>query len=87
MALNHQQPDRAPISSGFAKAPVKEGEIIFAERNPGRDYSGHYYADFGYDCGNENYWLHGADGGRLAILNSESGETRGARLVWTGAGC
>ena len=33
----------------------------------------HYYSNFGYDCGNENYWLHGADGGRLAILNPKTG--------------
>jgi hypothetical protein len=56
--------------------PAIDADIIFAERNPGRDYAGHYYADFGYDCGDENYWLHGADGGRLAILNQGSGEVR-----------
>jgi hypothetical protein len=65
-----------PISLGFAHSSVKEGEILFAERHPGRDYQGHYYANFGYDCGNQNYWLHGADGGRLAILDPMSGEAR-----------
>ena len=52
------------------------GEIVFAERHPGRDPSGHYYANFGYACTNENEWLHGADGGRLTILNPATGETR-----------
>jgi hypothetical protein len=52
------------------------GEILFAERHPGRDYASHYYANFGYDCGDENYWLHGADGGRLAILNPKTGQVR-----------
>jgi hypothetical protein len=49
-------------------------EIVFAERNPGRDPQGHYYANFGYSCGNENLWLHGKDGGRLCKLNVESGK-------------
>ena len=53
-----------------------EGEILFAERQPGRDYSSHLYANFGYDCGDENYWLHGADGGRLAIFNPATREAR-----------
>jgi hypothetical protein len=56
-----------------ALAASVPGEILFCERNPGRDYSGHYYANFGYDCGDETYWLHGADGGRLAILNPKTG--------------
>ncbi len=51
-------------------------EILFCERHPGRDYSGHYYANFGYDCGNETYWLHGADGGRLAIYSPMTGSVR-----------
>lgn len=46
-----------------------DGEILFAERNPGRDPGGHYYADFGFNCGNEHEWLYGADGGRLAIYD------------------
>ena len=52
------------------------GEIVFAERHPGRDPSNHFYANFGYTCTNENEWLHGADGGRLAIYNPSTGETR-----------
>ncbi len=52
------------------------GEILFCERHPGRDPSGHYYANFGYNCGDENEWLHGADGGRLAILNPKTGRVR-----------
>jgi hypothetical protein len=31
------------------------GEILFCERHPGRDYSQHYYANIGYDCGDPNY--------------------------------
>ena len=57
------------------QAPVT-GEILFCERNPGRDYAGHYYANFGYDCGNVNFWLHGADGGRLAIYSPGAGTVR-----------
>ena len=52
------------------------GEILFAERNHGRDPSNHYYANFGYNCCDENEWLHGADGGRLAILNPKTGIAR-----------
>jgi hypothetical protein len=52
------------------------GEILFCERHPGRDPSGHYYANFGYNCGDEQEWLHGADGGRLAILDPKTGEAR-----------
>ena len=48
--------------------------VIFAERNPGRDPSYHYYADFGYACTDENEWLHGADGARLCRLDAASGE-------------
>jgi len=57
-------------------AEPQPGEILFCERNPGRDYAGHYYANFGYDCGNETYWLHGADGGRLAIYSPMTGSVR-----------
>ncbi len=57
-------------------AETQPSEILFCERNPGRDYSNHYYANFGYDCGNENYWLHGADGGRLAIYSPKAGSVR-----------
>jgi hypothetical protein len=49
--------------------PDLGGEILFAERAYGRDYQNHYYANMGYDCGNETFWLHGADGGRLSILD------------------
>jgi len=52
------------------------GEILFAERQMGRDYSNHYYANFGYDCGNENYWIHGGDGGRLATVDPRTGNVR-----------
>ena len=52
------------------------GEILFAERYHGRDPSNHYYSNFGYNCCDENEWLHGADGGRLAILNPKTGITR-----------
>jgi len=50
------------------------GEIVFAERNPGRDPSGHYYANFGYACTDENEWLHGADGARLCRLHPKTGK-------------
>ena len=49
-------------------------EIVFAERAAGRDPSGHYYANFGYSCIDPNYWIHGADGGKLCKLNLRSGE-------------
>ena len=48
--------------------------IIFAERHPGRDPQGHYYANFGYACGDVNLWLHGKDGGRLCKLDVASGK-------------
>jgi hypothetical protein len=57
-------------------ATVASEDIIFCERHPGRDPSGHYYANFGYNCGDESEWLYGADGGRLAILSPESGQVR-----------
>ena len=57
-------------------AETQPGEIPFCERNAGRDYSGHYYANFGYDCGNENHRLYGADGGRLAIYSPKTGSVR-----------
>ena len=63
----------ATSPSGLLTIP---GEILFCERHPGRDPSGHYYANFGYNCGDENEWLHGADGGRLAILNPKTGQVR-----------
>jgi hypothetical protein len=69
-AAHPKSPPPPPIA---LSAP---GEILFAERHPGRDYASHYYANFGYDCGDENYWLHGADGGRLAIFNPATREVR-----------
>lgn len=68
----------APLTSDGAAAmeALSSSGIVFAERHPGRDPSGHYYANFGYACTNENEWLHGADGGRLAILNPATGEAR-----------
>ena len=69
-AAHPKSPPPPPIT---LSAP---GEILFAERHPGRDYSNHLYANFGYDCGDENYWLHGADGGRLAIFNPATREVR-----------
>jgi len=49
-------------------------EIVFAERHPGRDKQRHYYANFGYSCVDPDYWLHGADGGRLCKLNPATGK-------------
>jgi hypothetical protein len=51
-------------------------EVVFCERNPGRDVSGHYYANFGYNCTDENYWMHGADGTRLCRLKPATGELK-----------
>jgi len=48
--------------------------LVFAERSPGRDPAGHYYANFGYSCCDPNVWLHGADGGRLCKLDLRSGK-------------
>ncbi len=63
---------RAGRFAGLMKLGVEE--VIFAERHPGRDLSGHYYANFGYSCTDPNYWLHGRDGGRLSKLNVRTGE-------------
>jgi len=63
---------RAQTFARFQKLGVEE--IVFAERAPGRDPSGHYYANFGYSCIDPNYWIHGADGGRLCKLNLRTGE-------------
>jgi len=54
-------------------------EIVFAEREAGRDPSGHYYANFGYSCIDPSYWIHGADGGSLCKLDVRTGEL--TRLV------
>ena len=49
-------------------------EIVFAERGYGRDYSGHYYANFGYSCTDPDVWLHADNGGKLSKLNLSTGE-------------
>jgi len=50
------------------------GEILFAERHPGRD--AHYYANFGYSSTDESYWFHGEEGGRLAIYDPKTRQAR-----------
>ncbi|MBN1419062.1 MAG: PD40 domain-containing protein [Planctomycetes bacterium] len=64
---------RAEQVSRFDALGVRE--IVFAERTPGRDPAGHYYANFGYSCIDPSYWIHGADGGRLTKLDLRTGET------------
>jgi len=49
-------------------------EIVFAQRAPGRDPAGHYYANFGYSCIDPTYWVHGEDGGSLCKWNLRTGE-------------
>ncbi len=66
--------ERAKALAAFKTLPVDE--IVFAERHRGRDPSGHYYANFGYSCIDSNYWIHGADGGRLCTLNVKTGELK-----------
>lgn len=63
---------------GLARRLAAAGveEVIFAERNPGRDPQGHYYANFGYACVDDSEWLHGADSARLCRLNARTGELR-----------
>jgi len=63
---------RVEKSAAFKNLGVEE--IVFTERHPGRDPQGHYYANFGYSCTDENYWIHGKDGGRLCKLNVATGE-------------
>ncbi len=72
----------AQIAARFAKRPPQPplpalatvpGEILFAERHIVQE---HYYANFGYSGCDENQWLHGADGGRLAILDPATGRAR-----------
>ena len=48
--------------------------IVFTERHAGRD--GHYYANFGYRCTDPTDWVHGADGGRLCLLNLRTKEVK-----------
>ena len=64
--------NRAEIFTRLQRHGVEE--IVFAERAPGRDPAGHYYANFGYSCIDPTYWIHGADGGRLCKLNLRTGE-------------
>ncbi|KKK47884.1 hypothetical protein LCGC14_3150680, partial [marine sediment metagenome] len=49
-------------------------EIVFAERGHGRDISGHYYANFGYSCGDPDVWFHAEDGTKLTKLNVRTGK-------------
>jgi len=64
------------VSRMLVLAESQMSEILFCERHPARDYSRHYYANFGYDCGDPSYWLHGADGGRMAIYSPKTGLVR-----------
>jgi len=64
--------DRAELARRLDDLGVRR--IVFAERAPGRDPQGHYYANFGYSCVRPDYWLHGADGGRLCTLDVRTGE-------------
>jgi len=50
--------------------------IVVAERAPGRDPQGHYYANFGHSCADPDYWLHGRDGGGLFVLDLRAGDYR-----------
>ena len=63
---------RAEAAARLKKLGVEE--IVFAERAPGRDPSGHYYANFGYSCIDPARWLHGSDGGKLCKLNVPTGD-------------
>jgi hypothetical protein len=48
-------------------------KIVFAERHPGLA-GGHYYSNFGYAGVDSSFWLHGADGARLCMLDVTSGK-------------
>ncbi len=63
---------RATSLAQFKKLGVEE--IVFAERGYGRDIGGHYYANFGYSCGDPNVWFHSANGAKLTKLNLHTGE-------------
>ena len=65
--LQRQLAEREELLEQLDKLGVER--ILFAERAPGRDYQQHYYANFGYSCVEPDYWLHGADGGRLLVLD------------------
>ncbi len=49
-------------------------EIVFASRANGRDW--HWYASYGYHIEKENNYYYGGKGGRLSVLNIETGEVR-----------
>ncbi len=49
-------------------------EIVFAQRGHGRDLAGHYYANFGYSCGDPDVWFHAEDGTKLTKLNVRTGK-------------
>ncbi len=69
-----EKEETAPVVAVARRlADLGVSEIVFAERQPGRDPSGHYYANFGYSCIDPNYWIHGADGGRLCKLDLRTG--------------
>ncbi|NQT52369.1 hypothetical protein HQ576_09980, partial [bacterium] len=73
--LARQREERARHATACAEVlAAGVGKIVFAERAPGRDPSGHYYANFGYACTDPDTWLHGADGGRLVKLDVRTGE-------------
>lgn len=64
----------AQRSAAFARlAGAGCTEIVFAERGPGRDMAGHYYANFGYACTDPSRWFHSADGGSLCQLDLRTG--------------
>jgi len=52
----------------------KVSDISGAERHPGRDIGGHYYANFGYASVDTNLWMHGGDGARLCRLDVRTGQ-------------
>ncbi|MHC4249736.1 MAG: LamG-like jellyroll fold domain-containing protein [Planctomycetota bacterium] len=64
-----------PVGDVAREDPGVE-EILFAERHPGRDKQRHYYANFGYSCVDADFWLHGADGGRLCRLTLRTGAVK-----------
>jgi mono/diheme cytochrome c family protein len=68
--LARQLEDRADLLEQLSDLGVER--VVIAERAPGRDYQRHYYANFGYSCVDPDYWLHGADGGRLLMLDVDS---------------
>ena len=70
-----RQRERARRAETFARLEkLGVEEIVFAERGPGRDISGHYYANFGYSCTDPTRWLYSENGGRLCKLSLRTGE-------------